>query len=144
MNTEKYDETSLDTATSESNNDWVISETKYQHIKVGIDDSTHDMKHTLKKSVNHLKAALKEKKATMHYKSRDNISEESVNFVVFADVFFGVILKLISLNEVDMSTRTTIDILELFFRSLLVCAFYGKSPHFCGVLRVTTHYLKRP
>ena len=48
MNTEKYDETSLDTVTSESNNDWVISETKYQHIKVSIDDSTHDMKHTLK------------------------------------------------------------------------------------------------
>ena len=84
-NTEKYDKTSLDTATSESNNDWVISETKYQHIKVGIDDSTHDMKHTLEKSVNHLKAALKEKKATIHYKSRDNISEESENFAVFLD-----------------------------------------------------------
>ena len=47
-------------------------------------------------------------------------------------------MKLINLNEVDMSTGTVIDILELFVRSLLACAFYGKSPHFLWSFK--SHY----
>ena len=92
-----------------------------------------------------MKAVLKEKKATIHYKSRDNISEETEIFAVFANErCFGVLLQLINQNEVDVSTRKTIGALELFIRSLLLCAFYGKSPYFCEALRVISHYFKRP
>ena len=85
-NTEEEDlEKTLD---NKSEKDWKICTIYYQHIRVSVDNITQNMKHDLKKSVNNLKATLKEKKATMHYKSRYSISEETENFVVFADDFF--------------------------------------------------------
>ena len=76
-----------ETSDNKSEKDWEICTTHYQHIRVSVDNITQNMKHDLKKFVNNLKAALKEKKATIHYKSRDSISEETEIFVVFDGVF---------------------------------------------------------